>query len=758
MARALWMSLLTIVMMAVYACNPSTDPGEPDPTTTVTTTITGRVIDEAGRSVQGALVKGHGATTTTNTNGVFVLENVTVPSTRAVVTVSKGGYFTGARAAYPSASKITTMMLTLQEAKQTRTINAASGGKVTIGNASVDLPADGYIDAQGNTYAGTVSVAARYLDPTADNYYESFSGDMAAIRADGSSTELTSYGVLRVLLTGTQGQKLNLRQGATATLTFPAAGASEASIPLWHFDESRGIWVEEGTATRTGGDYVGTVTHFTDWNLDVPNARRAFIEGKVTCGENVPLAGIVVEIGQVSVITDQDGMYRRRVPADLVFDVEVKAIRNEGISAAASSVGPIAENETLRKDISVSPCPTLLEAQVVDCDNKPVGGFVQVITPTGVKIASSTTGRILVTVPGGVPLTLEGYSTEGRTIASTPIAAITPGALFNAGNVQACGGVATDYLDIMLPDGEAARYVAMSADGALAAVVTQSNVHVYDASTGAKRWSSAVQGTVAYPTGLTFVANDQRLAVLSQKGTLVFDAASGQTAAQIVASGRQFITPDGASVYVKRDSAATNELVEYDATTGAQRRIVTINAQLQQGMFLGLQWNDRAILLSYTPRAILTADLATGDIVRTYNGASDSTTVSEAGTLSPSGKVLLLYGRGSSGSTSGEMQAIDLVAGSIISRISTSSSVYAISFDDDQYVSRSYTQGAPPTLMALRTQQLLRVLPWTAASKSDYPSNFAFSGNGTRLAGISADGANGQPAGGNSRIRIFTIK
>ncbi|MBU3679501.1 MAG: hypothetical protein FGM32_07835, partial [Candidatus Kapabacteria bacterium] len=400
-------TLFAVAVLALAACNPFVDPGAPDDTSTVRTTLTGRVIDETGKSVAGALVTGHGKTATTNANGVFVLSDVTVPSTRAVVIVSKGGYFTGARAAHPSASKTTTMLLTLQQAKQTRTISAASGGQVVVGSATVDLPANGYVDAQGNTYSGTVNVAARYLDPTADNFYDSFSGDMSALRTDGSTTELISYGVLRVLLTGSQGQPLNLRQGATATLTYPAAGAADASIPLWHFDETRGIWVEEGTATRVGGNYVGTVSHFTDWNLDKPNARRAFIEGRVTCGENIPLAGIVVDIGQVHVVTDQDGVYRRRVPADITFDVEVKGSRNEGVSSSPLTVGPISENQTLQKDIVVSSCPTLLQAQIVGCDDKPVGGFVQVITPNGVKIASSTTGKFVMTVPGGTALTLE---------------------------------------------------------------------------------------------------------------------------------------------------------------------------------------------------------------------------------------------------------------------------------------------------------------------------------------------------------------
>jgi hypothetical protein len=121
------------VLFLINACNPVVDPGAPEFASTVRTTHTNRVIDEAGTSVAGALVKGHGKTTTTNNNGVFVLNDVVVPSTRAVVIVSTGGYFTGARAAYPSASKITTMPLTLQQAKQMRTISPVSGGQVAVG-------------------------------------------------------------------------------------------------------------------------------------------------------------------------------------------------------------------------------------------------------------------------------------------------------------------------------------------------------------------------------------------------------------------------------------------------------------------------------------------------------------------------------------------------------------------------------------------------------------------------------------------------
>jgi hypothetical protein len=599
-------------------------------------------------------------------------------------------------------------------------------------------------------------VAARYLDPTADNFYDSFSGDMAALRMDGSSTELISYGVLRVQLTGSQGQPLNLRQGATATLTYPAAGATDASIPLWHFDETRGIWVEEGTATRVGGNYVGTVTHFTDWNLDFPGARVAFIEGRVTCGEDIPLAGIVVDIGQVYVVTDQDGMYRRRVPADFTFYIEIDSILNDGISASPVSVGPISQNQTLRKDIVVSSCPTLLQAQIVGCDDKPVEGFVQVVTPNGVKIASSTTGKILVTVPGGTALTLEGISTEELTFASTPVAAIAAGTIFDAGKLKACNGVTTQYLDIPMPDGETARHMALNGDGSRVAVVTKQNLYMYDATTGAKQWSTVLQDTNVL-SSMRFVANGQRVALSTYSSTTVFDAATGQTVGRVRVWSRQEITADGASVYAVADRSTTERIDEYDATSGEMRRTITFSGQAKQCKFIGLQGDNFAIIQQYSPGAILTIDLATGDVVRTYDGSSDSIIISESEEFSPSGKTISMVVRDSSGK-SWFLAFVDLLTGTMISRIHTQTDIMAISPDDAEYVSRPWTQGARPTLMALRTLQLKRLLPWSAQSQSDVPTAFTFSGDGSRLAGLASGGVDTPPGTGNSRVRVYTLK
>ena len=752
-----------MLLVALTGCTPFVDPDDPTYTTSVRTTITGRVIDEAGKSVAGALVRGHGASATTNANGVFVLQNVSVPSTRAVVLVTKNGYFTGARAAYPSANKITTMMLMLQESKQTATVNAATGGKVSVGGASIDLPANGYVDAQGKAYNGTVSVAARYLDPTSNSYYDVFSGDMAALRTDNSSVELTSFGVVRVLLKGAQGQPLNLAAGSTATINFPSAGATDAEIPLWHFDEQRGIWVEEGKAVNTGGRYIGTVTHFTDWNLDRPNSRVAILEGQVTCGENKPLVGVIVDIGQVSVVTDQDGMFRRRVPADLAFDIQVKAERNDGISSAVINVGPIAQNQTLRRDITVSPCPTMIEAQMVDCNDAPIGGFLQVTTPTGVKLASSTTGRMLVAVPAGVALTLEGYSVDGRTITSTPVAPIAAGTLFDAGKLKACGGVETSFIDITLPDNETVVSVALNTNGSKVAAITRQNdgklsLLMYDTQTGAQDWRVGLGAGKDEADKLLFVAADQRLAITSRYGTTIRDAFTGSTLQGVTTDGTQFVTSDGSRVYVMANTPPYQQISTYDAVLGTFLGTKSFGSEPNRvSWFMGLQDDKYAIVRVYQPFSIMTVDLATGNVLRSYNGSGDSTSVMELSQLSPSGKIIVVAGQRGSGTTGGQSQFVDLVTGTTISQMTTEASVMAISYDDAQYVSRAYTQGAPTVLASLNTHQILRVLPLTAAA-TDYWSSFSFSRDSRKLVGVSSAGANNPGGGRNARLRVFTVK
>ena len=69
----------------------------------IVTTIIGQVSDESHLPIQDVLVQAYGSTTTTNSNGTFVLKDVEVPEERAYVMISKDGFINGSRAFKPKA-------------------------------------------------------------------------------------------------------------------------------------------------------------------------------------------------------------------------------------------------------------------------------------------------------------------------------------------------------------------------------------------------------------------------------------------------------------------------------------------------------------------------------------------------------------------------------------------------------------------------------------------------------------------------------
>ena len=64
----------------------------------------------------------------------------------------------------------------------------------------------------------------------------------------------------------------------------------QQSIPMWHFDEDQGTWVEEGEATLVNGEYEATLAHFSFWNYDVPS-NFIHLSGSVFNG-GVPVQGM----------------------------------------------------------------------------------------------------------------------------------------------------------------------------------------------------------------------------------------------------------------------------------------------------------------------------------------------------------------------------------------------------------------------------------------------------------------------------------
>jgi hypothetical protein len=624
-----------VVALALAGCKTSNEPID-EANTTITTSIVGHVVGEDGVPIASAVVSAYGKSTTTNDRGVFVLTNVVVPRWRCVVMVRKNGYFAGARAAMPSSGGVTPMRLTLQSMGTPETFSAVTGGAVAIGNSSVAIPGSSIVTKSGAAYNGIVRAFVRYQDPTTARFYDVFSGDMAARRADGSSVELYSYGVLRVVLQSTSGEEVNLAPGAQATLRFPAVDATAPSVPLWHFDETQGIWVEEGSATRQGGFYVGTVTHFTDWNLDRPDARVAFIEGRVTCGDGIPLSGVVVRVGQRRVITDPSGMYRSRVPADVAFTVEVRDTVLD-VAAPPVTVPAIVEGTTRVVDVLTS-CPARVTIRVVDCDGRPSPGVVYVDAPGARTVVAASSGTaVTVVVPRGRALTLSGHTFEGRTFADVAVPSLSAGDVFDAGDVQACAGVLTPYVDVPLPGLQGVTSMALSSDGSTVVVLSRGGseaiVRAVAVATGATVWERLVTmpgqaNESTQSTSIRFVGSDTRFAIEWRGGCTVLDASTGTVVRAFSEANTVYdVAADGQTILVLRESG--DRLVTYAVESGTELGTVLLPTVLRSSTSMR-RTADGLLTVQVVPQRLadyVVLDPATGTIIRNWlptNGAVDA--------------------------------------------------------------------------------------------------------------------------------------
>ena len=157
-------------------------------------------------------------------------------------------------------------------------------------------------------------------------------GDLRGINTEGSLKLLQTFGMAAVELTGAAGELLQIVNGQKATLTLPIPSSLSASapttIPLWYFGEASGLWKQEGSATKTGNNYVGDVSHFSFWNYDVPaNYVQFNCTLKNSAGNPLPFTLVKVTVAGTNNsgwgYTDSSGYVGGAVPnnANLLLEV-----------------------------------------------------------------------------------------------------------------------------------------------------------------------------------------------------------------------------------------------------------------------------------------------------------------------------------------------------------------------------------------------------------------------------------------------------
>lgn len=279
MRKAFQLLAIIVFTIGLSNCKKNEVTATPDPVvpytpgTTITTGVAGKIINQSGNPLSGVEITIGSTTVLTDIAGNFIIPKATIGDKVGFIKARKASYFDGSRTIQPKAKTINNIIIQMVEKKTSGTFSNASGGTVTVATGGkIEFPAGAVVTKTGAAYSGTVTVSAYYLNPTDKNCYREMPGDLRGISTSNNEEILSSFGMMNVELNGSSGEALQIATGKTATLTFPVdaslTGNAPATIPLWFFDESKGLWVQQGTATKTGNNYVGTVSHFTWWNCD----------------------------------------------------------------------------------------------------------------------------------------------------------------------------------------------------------------------------------------------------------------------------------------------------------------------------------------------------------------------------------------------------------------------------------------------------------------------------------------------------------
>ena len=400
--------LVAILAIAVTGCKKD-NPNSNNPSGNMENVVLkGVVKDTDGNPLSGVKVKTGAVSTTTDNNGEFSFSKAGVVEKRAVIKFEKNGYFPLTRSGIKqnemfieaTLSPKGNSKISLQDK-----FKSSEAKDLKIGGMKVALSASAVTRADGSAYSGNVNADMLYLDPNDENFAGLMpGGDLAAQRADGSNAVLISYGMTNVSLTDDSGNPLQLKSGTPAEVTFPIPAGMEnnapATMPLWSFDEEKGVWKEEGVATLKNGVYVGTAHHFSWVNCDYPE-EIVNIKGKVLDCKDKPVANIKVYSGQTSISTNSSGEYTGAIPANTPTVLSVTIFDN---SYSINLPGYPANTTQTVPNIKV-PCGVTIKGKVL-CKKNNTPAAYEKVTAGSKSTTTNINGEYLFLIPENTPVTV----------------------------------------------------------------------------------------------------------------------------------------------------------------------------------------------------------------------------------------------------------------------------------------------------------------------------------------------------------------
>jgi uncharacterized protein (TIGR02145 family) len=423
----------------------------------------GQIINESNQPIEGVEVKVGSVTKYSDARGIFVINNATVYEKFAYITAKKSGFINGSRTVVPNSGS-TTVKIMMLSATVVATVSSGTASVVPLSNGA-KVSFDGNFKTEsGAAYSGSVKVLMHHLDPSDPTTTDKMPGSLMAQNSDGDQRILETFGMLNVELQDASGNKLQIVNPTSIEMPISASQLASAptTIPLWYFDEALGYWKEEGSATKVGSKYVGTVNHFSWWNCDAPFPTVSLGVNVVNANQ-VPMSGVRVELvintegGSITTsgYTNAEGQVSGSVPANQTLTMNIYITNpicpNQNIYSQL--IGPFSSNTILPLVVPATEIyTTVVQGTLTNCDNAPVtNGYVYLQTEGQFLYTQVTDGSFSISVLDCSPV-LNGFTLEGYDSDTSKSTLLQTETLNNQtialGTVQACetSNISTDGL------------------------------------------------------------------------------------------------------------------------------------------------------------------------------------------------------------------------------------------------------------------------------------------------------------------------
>ena len=448
-----------------------------DPTIEVESGVTGIVTNEDGTPVSSASVMVYNKQVKTDNNGIFYINNEGLKKTNSLVHVQKAGYFDGYKSFISALGSKSFIQIQMVGKGSTTKINSSVGGIVEIeGGGKLVLPANSLVVKNGGApYTGEINVFTHWYDPTDLDLGLSMPGNLLGIASDESEVQLATYGMIAVELESPNGTALQLKENAKATLEFPVSSSMNPpnTVPLWSFDESDGVWVQEGLANLEDGIYKAEVSHFSFWNCDAPYP-LVNIVGRIV-DDGIPVSNYSLTIITDNLIagysnTDSEGEFRGKVPKG---ENLVLIMRQCGETTVTYDLGSFDDDMNVGDiEVDLANFLTVLKGRMIGCFDEPLqsgyglvmsGNIVeQVITPIANDSEMDGVFSTVVTGCQNGLYTVQFFDPEN--IKSTGLTTLSP-------DIEVL-----DLKDVRICD-ELEEFIQYSVDGEVAPLITDANVY-----------------------------------------------------------------------------------------------------------------------------------------------------------------------------------------------------------------------------------------------------------------------------------------